>query len=54
MVYCQVSFYHLALSVPRQPPDYLPKVIPKLAEQRLLAVLGDPNDVVFAFPSGVV
>jgi len=53
MVHRQMPFYHLALSAARQLPDYLSKVSSDLAEQVLLAVFGNPNDMVFALPPGV-
>jgi hypothetical protein len=49
-----MALKHIALPIVRQILEYLAKILAQLAVQGLLAILGNPDHMVFAFPSAVV
>ena len=50
MVRHHMAFKHLALSIARQILEYLAKTLAQLAVQCLLAILGNPDRMVFTLP----
>jgi hypothetical protein len=50
MVRHHMAFKHLALSIARQILEYLAKILAQLAVQCLLAILGNPDRMVFTLP----